>query len=107
MGSHVRAQQFPDTGREDFLKNKNKNEIDKASFSSELCTGNSISKPRAPLVVCRRWFSGEDGAASGVTVYTWEVRDIRHCRDSSQGPEENETWKMSLGYCDILHLEQV
>lgn len=38
---------------------------------------------------------------------TLEARDIRHGRDSSQGPEENETWKMSLGYCDILHFERV
>lgn len=56
-----------------------------------------------------RWFSGEDCVIGGVTVYmeTGEVRDIRHCRDSSQGPEENETWEMSLGYSDILHFEPI
>lgn len=52
-----------------------------------------------------RWFSGKDGATGGVTIYTGEVRDLG--RDSSQGPEENETRKMSLGYCDILHFERV
>lgn len=53
--------------------------------------------------------SGQDSVTGGVTVYmeTGEVRDIRHCRDSSQGPEENLTWKMSLGYSDILRFERV
>lgn len=38
-------------------------------------------------------FSGEARLTSGVTVYmeTGRARDIRHCRDPSQGPEENET----------------
>lgn len=54
-----------------------------------------------------RWFSREECTTGGVTVYTGEERDMRHCRDSRQGPEENETWKMSLGYCDILHLDRV
>lgn len=53
------------------------------------------------------WFSGKCGTTSGVTVYTWEVRDIRLCRDFGQGSEENETWRMSQGYCCyILHPEQ-
>lgn len=52
------------------------------------------------------WFSVKCGSTSAVTVHTWEVRDIRLCRDFRQGPEENETWKMSQGYCDILHPER-
>lgn len=47
------------------------------------------------------WFSGKCGTTSGVTVYTWEVRDIRLCRDFGQGSEENETWRMSQGI--LLH----
>ena len=31
----------------------------------------------------------------------------RHCRDSSQGPEENQTWRLPLGYSDIWTYERL
>lgn len=53
-------------------------------------------------------FWGDAGLSAGVTAYrNWEVSDVRHCRDSSQGLEENGTRKLSLGYSDILPCESV